>query len=406
MVPDAGAAAPVAERPFQLMTKPIGPTCNLGCEYCFYLEKDALYPDTTDFRMSETTLERYVEAYLAAQPGPEVTFVWQGGEPTLLGVDFFRRVVELQRELAPAGQQVHNALQTNGTRLDDEWCRFLARHDFLVGLSLDGPAALHDAYRVAKDGSPVFDRVLAGLTRLQTHDVAYNVLCVLNDRNSRHPLEVYRFFTALGVEWLQFIPLVEPADGPTGGATPVSDRSVDPRAYGEFLCTVFDEWVRHDVGAVSVRSFDQCLLAWLPGGRPDLCVFNETCGRQPAIEHNGDVYSCDHFVEPGYRLGNVHETPLATLVDGRQQRAFGAFKRESLPADCRACSVRSVCHGGCPKDRLLEPPDGGLPRNYLCAGYRRFFGHVAPYMPYLVPVVQGRAEPEAVMARLRALDLS
>lgn len=417
----SGTSETTLDRPFHVMTKPTGAACNLECEYCYYLEKSELYPEASDTRMSAETLETYVEQYIEAQPGPEVTFAWQGGEPTLLGLDFFREVVRLQEAHAPPDKRIVNTIQTNGTRLNDEWCRFFAEHDFLVGISVDGPPDLHDEYRRSRADGPTFEQVADGLSLLQDHGVEYNVLCVVNDRNSRHPERVYDFFKEQGVRWLQFIPLVEPVDGEAGAdatdrdavdgdeegapsagvqaagvpmndvperdrdvlraarAAPVTDRSVDPIQYGEFMCTIFDEWVRNDVGDVSVRLFDQCLEVAFEG-HASLCLFRETCGDQVAMEHNGDVYACDHYVEPGFELGNLHETHLAELVDSEAQRQFGEFKREGLPARCRKCAVREFCHGGCPKNRIIETPAGELGLNYLCAGYRRVFSHVQPHL--------------------------
>ena len=416
-----------AGRPFHVMTKPNGPACNLDCDYCYYLETAELFPERSAFRMSEETLETYVRQYIEAQPGSEVTFAWQGGEPTLLGVDFFRRALELQEQYAPPGMVVQNTLQTNGTLLDDEWCQFLAEHDFLVGISIDGPRHLHDRFRRTRGDDPTFEAVYEGLILLQEHGVEYNVLCVVNAVNVRHPLEVYTFFREEAVEWLQFVPLVEPLDGDGSGSAasrrmvapdhripgwvaehggtvekadddyeavveaargaPVSERSVDPEAFGAFLCTIFDEWVRNDIGNMSVRLFDSCLENHLYG-RASACVYNETCGAQLAVEHDGSVYACDHFVDPGFRRGNVHEDHLAVLVDASDQRRFGAYKREGLPGRCRACPVRAYCHGGCPKNWLLETPDGELGLNYLCAGYRRFFTYVRPYLDLIEETVE------------------
>lgn len=422
----AGSTDPELDRPFHVMTKPGGPACNLECSYCFYLEKEELFPDSGTFRMTDETLETYIEQYIEGNPGPTVTFAWQGGEPTLLGVDFFERAVELQEKHAPADKRVVNTFQTNGTLLDDAWGEFLAANDFLVGISIDGPRELHDANRRTRSDDSTFDAVMDGLDVLRRHDVEHNALCVVNDTNSRHPLDVYEFFTEQGIDWIQFIPLVEPqpdgessagaADGAgaaqddvvgdpfigpewvreRGGAVadrdpdydavvsaardaPVTERSVDPAVFGEFLVTIFEEWVRNDVGEVSVRIFDQALEVTLQG-RASLCVFTETCGDQVAIEHDGTVYACDHFVDPGFERGNVHGTHIVDLVDDPEQQAFGEYKCDGLPERCRACDVREFCHGGCPKNWLLETPNGEAGLNYLCAGYRRFFTHVQPYL--------------------------
>ncbi|OHE80933.1 MAG: anaerobic sulfatase maturase [Verrucomicrobia bacterium RIFCSPLOWO2_12_FULL_64_8] len=399
--------------PFHLLTKPMGPLCNLDCTYCFYLEKTKLYPDTHNFRMSDEVLERYIRDYIASQPGEEVAFAWQGGEPTLLGVGFFRKVVELQRRHAN-GRRITNALQTNGTLLDDEWGVFLREQGFLVGISIDGPRALHDAYRVDRGGKSTFDRVMAGLECLKRNKVDFNTLAVVNRQNSRKPREVYQFLRRFGSRFMQFIPLVErlaPA-GDAGGlslasppdlhgdadpATQVTAWSVRPEHYGEFLVAIFDEWVRRDVGRVFVQLFDATLANWV-GAPAGVCVFSEKCGRALAIEHNGDVYSCDHYVYPSYRLGNVMSESLGDMVESQRQRKFGADKSDTLPAYCRACDWRFACHGECPKHRFLRTPDGEPGLNYLCAAYKRFFSSVAPYMDVMAQLLRSQQSPAGVMA--------
>jgi len=393
------------------MTKPIGPLCNLDCTYCFYLEKLRLFPKGGNFRMSDEVLERYIADYIAAQPGPEVHFAWQGGEPTMLGVPFFRKVVELQRKYAE-GRRIENALQTNGTLLDDEWGAFLAEHDFLVGLSIDGPRELHDQYRVDRGQKPTFDRVMAGLEILKKHKVAFNTLTVVNRANSRRPLEVYRFLRRMGSGYMQFIPLVErvaPEDNPLGldlsappslddnlvESTHITPWSLRPEHYGEFLVTIFDEWVRRDVGRVFVQLFDVTLGNWAGMGS-SLCVFSEKCGNAIAVEHNGDVFACDHYVYPEYRLGNLLNQSLGELVSSERQRKFGEAKA-ALPAYCRRCEVRHCCHGECPKHRFLRTPDGEAGLNYLCKAYKRFFTHSAPYMQAMVALLQKRQPPARVM---------
>jgi uncharacterized protein len=394
---DVAAARPPA---FHLMTKPIGPLCNLDCTYCFYLRKDSLYPAERGraWRMSDEVLESYIRQYIAAQQVPECHFAWQGGEPTLLGIDFFRRAVELQKRYRPKGMVIHNAFQTNGTLLTEEWCQFLRRHHFLIGLSLDGPQAIHDHYRLDKGGKPSFEAVYRGLKLLQAHDVQHNILCVVNHHNAQQPLEVYEFFRAEGERFLQFIPAVEPtADG---GVTP---WSVGGEAYGEFLCAIFDAWVRRDVGQTFVQIFDVALQAWC-GLDPGLCVFSPTCGTAMAVEHNGDVYSCDHFVEPHNRLGNLLETPLAELVSQPLQVKFGRDKEAALPRYCRECAVRFVCNGGCPKERFLITPDGEPGLSWLCAGYKRFFGHIDPAMRFMAGELAARRAPANVMEWVKGRD--
>lgn len=395
--------------PFHVMTKPIGSLCNLDCRYCFYLEKAALYPDTPSFRMSEATLEAYIRQVIASQEGPEIAFAWQGGEPTLMGLDFYRRVVELQRRYAPPGCRVTNALQTNGTLLDDAWAHFLRENDFLVGLSVDGPPHLHDRHRLDKRGRPTFERVMEAMELLKRHRVAFNTLTVVHRETAKHPLEVYHFLKEHGSGYIQFIPLVErvgeggwwtfaPPPG-RGSSEPVTPWSVDPRDYGEFLCAIYDEWVRNDVGRIYVQLFDVALGIWL-GMPAAMCVFAETCGNALALEHNGDLYSCDHYVYPEYRLGNILQTPLRSLVDSEQQRRFGQDKRDSLPRYCRECDVRFACNGECPKHRFLTTPDGEPGLNYLCAAYKRFFRHIDPTMRAMVELLRRGYPASNVMGLL------
>ncbi len=354
---------------FHIMTKPIGPTCNLGCAYCYYLSKTRLYPETTDFRMSDPVLESFTRQYIQAQRVPAVTFGWQGGEPTLLGLDFFERALAYQAKYRRPSMRVINTIQTNGTLLDDAWGRFFKQHNFLVGLSLDGPRDLHNAYRRTKDGAPTFQRVMDGLKVLKRHGVAFNVLATVHAANAPHPLETYRFLRdEVGAAFIQFIPIVQrQADG---GLT---ERSVTAEQYGAFLTAIFDEWAQRDLGVVSVQIFDVAVSVAL-GRPPGLCVFAETCGTALALEHNGDLYACDHFVDAQHRLGNIIETPLVELVGAAKQRAFGKAKAD-LPDNCRVCDVRYLCHGGCPKNRLLTPA-GEPPLNVLCAGYKAFFRHI------------------------------
>lgn len=367
---------PTAPASFHVLAKPSGPICNLDCSYCFFLSKEALYPGDR-FRMADDVLEAYIRQTIEAETAPEVTIAWQGGEPTLMGVDFFRRAITLAQEHARLGQRLHHTIQTNGTLLTDEWCALLKEHDFLVGLSVDGPPAMHDAYRVDKRGEPTFEKVRRGWNLLRAHGVDTNILCTVNAANQHAPLEVYRFFRDdLGAQHIQLIPIVE-RDNETGfqEGDRVTDRSVDPEVWGAFLGAVFDEWVVRDVGTVFVQMFDAALASWL-GLPASMCIFGETCGNALALEHNGDLYSCDHFVEPDYLLGNIMETHMVELVASPQQRAFGDAKRDTLPQYCVACDVRFACHGECPKNRFTVTPDGEPGLNYLCAGYKAFFTHV------------------------------
>ena len=412
------SATQVARMPFHVMTKPVGSLCNLNCSYCFYLEKAHLYPDTKKFRMSPEVLEAYVRDYIAAQPGPYASFAWQGGEPTLLGVGFFREVVELQKRHAN-GKEIDNAFQTNGVLLNDEWGAFLKENKFLVGISIDGPRHLHDAYRVDKGGEPTFDKVMAGLAALKRHGVEFNTLTTVHRKNCTQPLEVYRFLREIGSGFMQFIPIVERAAPDKTAATglwlapppdhedaavldaQVTPWSVRPVDFGKFLCTIFDEWVKRDVGRVFVQQFDAALANWV-GEAPGVCVFSENCGRALAMEHNGDVYSCDHYVYPAYRLGNLLETPLAELADAPEQAAFGKAKSATLPRYCRECPVRFACNGECPKHRFLHAPDGEPGLNYLCAGYKKFFLHIESAMNTMAALLRSGQPPARIMELPRA----
>lgn len=363
-------------RSFHLLAKPTGPICNLSCEYCFYVTKEALYPHGR-FRMDDRVLETYIGQLLESQPDGEVIIAWQGGEPTMMGLDFFRRAMALVEGCRRPGQQVLHTIQTNGTLLSDDWATFLAEHRVLVGLSIDGPPDLHDRYRVDRKGRPSSERVVEGLAHLRAHGVDVNVLCTVNAANQDQPLEVYRYLRdQLQLRHIQFIPIVERSNDSEGqvGST-VTDRSVDPTAWGRFLIAVFDEWVRRDVGDVFVQIFDAALASWL-GLASNMCIFRPTCGDAVALEHNGDLYSCDHFVEPDHLLGNILETHMVDLVASPQQRSFGRAKHETLPQYCRDCEVRFACEGECPRNRFTLTPDGEEGLNHLCAGYRSFFNHI------------------------------
>lgn len=387
-----------AATPFHVMAKPTGAVCNLDCRYCYYLTKDLLYPGDR-FRMSAEVLDAWLRQLVEAHAGGPVTVAWQGGEPTLMGLDFFRDAVARVRRLAPPGTTIHHTLQTNGTLLDDAWCAFLREHGFLVGLSLDGPRDLHDRYRVDKRGRGTHASVAAAARRLARHGVPFNVLCTVHAGNANHPLRVYRYFRdGLGARHVQFIPVVERVTAEqratidrgwgrgvrgrtlyTQAGSEVGPRTVDPARWGRFLTTVFDEWYEHDLRQVHVQPFENALESWL-GMEPSLCVFRSTCGGALALEHNGDAYSCDHYVEPDHRLGNIADTHLAELAGSPRQRAFGAAKRDTLPRQCRTCPVRFACNGGCPRNRFAATADAEPGLNYLCAGYRAFFEHIDPAM--------------------------
>jgi uncharacterized protein len=398
-------------RAFHVLAKPMGPLCNLNCRYCFYLEKEKLYPSAGRWGMPEDVLECYVRQYIESQDVPTVNFAWQGGEPTLLGVEYFRKAVELQRRYAN-GKRIENSIQTNGVLLDDAWCEFLAAEHFLVGISIDGPRKMHDRYRVDKSGAPTFDRVMNGLQFLKKHNVEFNTLTCVQKNNSRYPLEVYRFLKDIGSRYMQFIPVVERIAAtalPDGLAlappssrleTRVTEWSVEPRQFGKFLCAIFDQWVRRDVGRCYVQLFDVSLESWL-GMEPSLCVFRTTCGDAVVLEHNGDLYSCDHYVYPENRLGNIMETPLDLLVNSPVQRRFGSDKRDTLPRYCRDCEVRFACKGECPKHRFMRASDGEAGLNYLCAGYRMFFKHVDPFMRFMAEELRNERAPANVMDRIR-----
>ena len=399
------AAPPAAG--FHLMAKPSGAICNLGCSYCFYLEKEALYPKGERFRMSDAVLEAYIRGYIQAQPTPVVEFTWQGGEPTLMGLPFFKKAIELQRRYAGA-KQVRNTLQTNGTLIDDAWADFLAQEGFLVGLSLDGPQALHDAHRVDKAGRSSFDAVVQGLKRLQKRQVQVNVLVTVSKEVSREPLAVYRFLKSLGVGFIQFNPVVErlpeaadAAAGLTFGEAPrlaerpsagraaprMAPQSVEAGGYGGFLVGVYDEWVRQDVGKVHVMNFEWALAAWcqVPTG---VCLFEARCGRAAIVEHDGAVYSCDHYMYPAHRLGDLTRDPLEALIASPQQQAFGAAKELALPKACRDCPYLFACHGECPKNRFAATADGEPGLNYLCPSYLKYFRHITPTMNAMAKLLE------------------
>ncbi len=393
---------------FHILAKPIGPICNLDCKYCFYLEKESLYPQVSKWAMREEVLDSYIRQYIEAHDTPVVNFAWQGGEPTLLGVEYFRKLVQIQKKYA-GGKRIQNAFQTNGVLLNDEWAALFKNHDFLIGISIDGPRALHDAYRVDKGGQPTFDRVMRGIETLKRNGIEFNTLTTVHHGNADSPLEVYRFLKENGSGYMQFIPIVERIAHQTttdglhlispdfGGEARVAPWSVEPRQFGRFLCAIFDEWVRRDVGRIFVQLFDVSLEMW-SGMEASLCVFKKQCGAALAIEHCGDVYSCDHYVYPQNRLGNIMDSPLQALVDSEQQRAFGEAKEATLPKYCRECDVRFACNGECPKHRFLTTPDGEPGLNYLCAGYKMFFRHVDPPMRFMTGELAADRAPANVMS--------
>lgn len=402
--PNVPLRPPGAPPGFHLLAKPSGSACNLDCAYCFFLDKEALYPGSK-FRMNDAMLEQYIRQLIEAHQTDTVTIAWQGGEPTLMGLDFYRRALALADKYRRPGMTYLHTMQTNGTLLDDDWAAFFKENNFLIGISLDGPRQLHDVYRLDKGGRPTFDRVVRGVRLLQKHGVEFNVLTTVNRVNGDYPLEVYRFLRdEVGTDWMQFIPVVERinADGLTlyQEGTTVSERSVLPEQFGHFLSVIFDEWVRHDVGRVFVQTFEASLRNWLRLPTSGMCVFNETCGTGLALEHNGDLYSCDHFVEPKFLLGNIEQTHMLELISSPQQVKFGQDKREALPRYCQECEVRFACHGECPKNRFLVTPEGEPGLNYLCAGFKLFFQHVDFPMKIMAGLIQRGHDANEVMAIL------
>ncbi|MGN0036793.1 MAG: anaerobic sulfatase-maturation protein [Bacteroidaceae bacterium] len=395
--------APLA-RPLYVMLKPVGAVCNLACRYCYYLEKARLYDDKPRHVMSDELLEKFIEEYIHAQTMPQVLFTWHGGEALMRPLSFYRKAVALQKRYAD-GRQIDNCLQTNGTLLTDEWCEFLRENNFLVGISIDGPQEFHDEYRRNRQGQPSFRKVMHGIELLNKHGVEWNAMAVVNDFNADYPLEFYRFFRDIGCRYLQFTPIVERLSRRTDGLTlstagqaeaELADFSVSPEAWGRFLCTVFDEWVRHDVGRLFVQLFDATLANWV-GAQPGLCSMARTCGHAAVMEFNGDVYACDHFVFPEHKLGNIYEKTLVEMLYSPEQQRFGQQKYDSLPRQCLACDYLFACNGECPKNRFARTADGEPGLNYLCAGYRRFFQHAAPYMDFMKHELLNQRPPAGVM---------
>ena len=365
-----------ASRDFQVFTKPAGAICNLDCQYCYYLSKAHLYPNGGPIRMPELILEEYIVQHIEASPEPLIRFSWHGGEPTILGLDYFRKIVALQRKHRPAKQRIVNGMQTNGTLLDEDWCRFLADEGFFIGLSLDGPEKIHDRHRKTKAGKPSHAQTMRGYDLLRQHRVYTDILCVVNAHNVRYSKEVYRFFKQIGSEYVSFLPMVERHPEANNGVHPLT---VPTEAWGDFLCDIFDEWVSSDIGQIKVQIFEEAARTAF-GQDHSLCIFRQVCGDIPVVEYNGDFYSCDHYVDAEHNLGNIIETPFVRLLESPAQRAFGQAKRDSLPRYCRECEVLAMCNGECPKNRFIRTPDGEEGLNYLCAGYKRFFVHCRPFV--------------------------
>lgn len=392
-------------KPLYVMLKPAGAHCNLACKYCYYLEKNKLYPTAQRHLMSDEMLEQFTREYIEAQTMNQVLFTWHGGEPLLRSIDFYRKALSLQQKYA-GGRCIDNIIQTNGTLLTDEWCEFFAQNHWLVGISIDGPQPYHDHYRLTAAGKPSWKKVMQGIKLLKKHGVEWNAMAVVNAYNANHPLEFYRFFKENGCQFLQFTPIVERLTRHEDGRTlasladkneiPLSEASVTPEQWGYFLCAIFDEWVRKDVGKIFVEIFDCTLANWM-GISPGICAYSKECGHAGVMEHNGDVYSCDHFVFPEYKLGNIRDHSLIDMLYGEQQQEFSRLKHSSLPRQCKECDMEFACHGECPKNRFMKDKYGDSGLNYLCPGYYHYYQHVAPYMDYMKQELMSQRPPSNIM---------
>ena len=401
-------ATPFA-KPLYVMLKPAGAHCNLACKYCYYLEKNNLYQNSHRHLMTDEMLEQFTREYIEAQTMPQVLFTWHGGEPLMRSIDFYKKALELQKKYAH-GKQIDNVIQTNGTLLTDEWCEFFAQNHWLVGISIDGPQEYHDHYRVTPAGKPSWEKVMQGISLLKKHRVEWNAMAVVNAYNAEHPLEFYHFFRDNGCQYLQFTPIVERLTEHEDGRTlasladnreiPLSDASVTPAQWGNFLCTIFDDWVRHDVGKTFVEIFDCTLANWM-GVLPGICAYSKECGHAGVMEHNGDVYSCDHFVFPEYKLGNIKDQSLIDMLYGEKQQAFSRLKHTSLPRQCKKCDMEFACHGECPKNRFEKDKYGEPGLNYLCQGYYQYYTHVAPYMDFMKRELLAQRPPANIMNVLK-----
>lgn len=392
-------------KPLYVMLKPAGAHCNLACKYCYYLEKNKLYPTAQRHLMSDEMLEQFTREYIEAQTMNQVLFTWHGGEPLLRSIDFYRKALSLQQKYA-GGRRIDNVIQTNGTLLTDEWCEFFAQNHWLVGISIDGPQPDHDHYRLTAAGKPSWKKVMQGIKLLKKHGVEWNAMAVVNAYNANHPLEFYRFFKENGCQFLQFTPIVERLTRHEDGRTlasladkdeiSLSEASVAPEQWGYFLCAIFDEWVRKDVGRIFVEIFDCTLANWM-GISPGICAYSKECGHAGVMEHNGDVYSCDHFVFPEYKLGNIRDHSLIDMLYGEQQQEFSRLKHSSLPRQCKECDMEFACHGECPKNRFMKDKYGDSGLNYLCPGYYHYYQHVAPYMDYMKQELMSQRPPSNIM---------
>lgn len=392
-------------KPLYVMLKPAGAHCNLACKYCYYLEKNKLYPTAQRHLMSDEMLEQFTREYIEAQTMSQVLFTWHGGEPLLRSIDFYRKALSLQQKYA-GGRRIDNVIQTNGTLLTDEWCEFFAQNHWLVGISIDGPQPDHDHYRLTAAGKPSWQKVMQGIKLLKKHGVEWNAMAVVNAYNANHPLEFYCFFKENGCQFLQFTPIVERLTRHEDGRTlasladkdeiSLSEASVAPEQWGYFLCAIFDEWVRKDVGKIFVEIFDCTLANWM-GISPGICAYSKECGHAGVMEHNGDVYSCDHFVFPEYKLGNIRDHSLIDMLYGEQQQEFSRLKHSSLPRQCKECDMEFACHGECPKNRFMKDKYGDSGLNYLCPGYYHYYQHVAPYMDYMKQELMAQRPPSNIM---------
>ena len=401
-------ATPFA-KPLYVMLKPAGAHCNLACKYCYYLEKNNLYQNSHRHLMSDEMLEQFTREYIEAQTMPQVLITWHGGEPLMRSIDFYKKALALQKKYAH-GKQIDNVIQTNGTLLTDEWCEFFAQNHWLVGISIDGPQEYHDHYRVTPAGKPSWEKVMQGISLLKKHRVEWNAMAVVNAYNAEHPLEFYHFFRDNGCQYLQFTPIVERLTQHEDGRTlasladdreiPLAEASVTPAQWGNFLCTIFDDWVRHDVGKTFVEIFDCTLANWM-GVLPGICAYSKECGHAGVMEHNGDVYSCDHFVFPEYKLGNIREQSLIDMLYGEKQQAFSRLKHTSLPRQCKECDMEFACHGECPKNRFEKDKYGEPGLNYLCQGYYQYYTHVAPYMDFMKRELLAQRPPANIMNVLK-----
>ena len=401
-------ATPFA-KPLYVMLKPAGAHCNLACKYCYYLEKNNLYQNSHRHLMTDEMLKQFTREYIEAQTMPQVLFTWHGGEPLMRSIDFYKKALALQKKYAH-GKQIDNVIQTNGTLLTDEWCEFFAQNHWLVGISIDGPQEYHDHYRVTPAGKPSWEKVMQGIQLLKKHRVEWNAMAVVNAYNAEHPLEFYHFFRDNGCQYLQFTPIVERLTEHEDGRTlasladdreiPLADASVTPQQWGNFLCTIFDDWVRHDVGKTFVEIFDCTLANWM-GVLPGICAYSKECGHAGVMEHNGDVYSCDHFVFPEYKLGNIREQSLIDMLYGEKQQAFSRLKHTSLPRQCKECDMEFACHGECPKNRFEKDKYGEPGLNYLCQGYYQYYSHVAPYMDFMKRELLAQRPPANIMNVLK-----